>query len=61
LPFLTGNVHVLCGMLKMRERVRRQTTVFDAEIEEHRGIAIEAFDQVSNVRMHNKAERELRI
>jgi hypothetical protein len=60
-PFLAGNVHVLCGMLKMRERGKRQTTTLDQEIAEHRRIAIECFDQVSNVRMRNKATNELRL
>jgi hypothetical protein len=60
-PFLSGNVHVLCGMLKMREREKRQTTILDQEIAEHRRIAIESFDQVSNARMRNKATNELRL
>jgi hypothetical protein len=60
-PFLTGNVHVLCGMLKMRERDRRQTTILDEEIAQHRRIAIECFDQVSNVRMLNKARVQLTL
>ena len=60
-PFLAGNVHVLCGMLKIREREKRQTTLLDQEIEEHRRIAIECFNQVSNVRMRNKATNELRL
>lgn len=60
-PFLAGNVHVLCGMLKMREREKRQTTILDEEIAEHRRIAIECFDQVSNVRMRNKATNDLRL
>jgi hypothetical protein len=60
-PFLAGNIHVLCGMLKMREREKLQTTILDQEIAEHRRIAIECFDKVSNVRMRNKATNELRL
>lgn len=59
--FLRGNLHVLLGTLKMRERTRRCTTALDQEIFEHQSAAIHCFERVGNFRMLRKARYILRL